>query len=81
MLTVNVFEAKTTLSKLLEQIETGQEKEIVIARHGRPVALLTHLTPRKPGKRIGVAKGRFQVPDSIDEENATIAGLFRGEPA
>ena len=78
---VNVFQAKTTLSKLLEQIETGQEKEIVIARHGRPVALLTHLTSRKPEKRIGVAKGRFKVPDSIDEENATIGRLFRGEPA
>jgi len=76
---INVFQAKTTLSKLLEQIETGQEKEIVIARHGRPVALLIPLTSRNTGKRIGVAKGRFKVPDSINEENATILRLFRGE--
>lgn len=81
MSTVNVFQAKTTLSKLLEQIENGQEKEIVIARHGRPVALLTQLTPRKPGKRIGVAKGRFVVPDSIDDNNEKVARLFRGESA
>ncbi len=78
---MNVFQAKTTLSKLLEQIESGREKEIVIARHGRPVALLTQLGTRKPGKRIGVAKGRFVVPDSIDEDNVKVARLFRGETA
>lgn len=81
MPTINVFKAKTTLSKLLEQIETGEEKEIVIARHGRPVALLTQLRARKSGKRIGVAKGRFVVPDSIDKDSAKVARLFRGEPA
>lgn len=81
MNTINVYQAKTTLSKLLEQIETGQEKEIVIARHGRPVALLSQLPTRKPGKRIGVAKGRFVVPDSIDADSAKVARLFRGEPA
>ncbi|MHB8834242.1 MAG: type II toxin-antitoxin system Phd/YefM family antitoxin [Candidatus Methylomirabilia bacterium] len=81
MSTVNVFQAKTNLSKLLERIETGQDKEIVIARHGRPVARLTRLATQKPGKKIGVAKGRFEVPDSIDEDNARVARLFRGEPA
>lgn len=81
MSVVNVFQAKTNLSKLLARIESGQDKEIVIARHGRPVALLTQLAAKKPGKRIGVAKGRFEVPDSIDEDNAKIARLFRGKPA
>ena len=81
MSTVNVFQAKTNLSKLLKRIETGQDTEIVIARHGRPVARLTQLATKKPGKKIGVAKGRFEVPDSIDEDNAKVARLFHGEPA
>jgi len=38
MSTVNIFQAKITLSKLIKQIETGQDEEIVIARHGRPGA-------------------------------------------
>ena len=78
MSTVNVFQAKSTLSKLIERVETGKDEEIVIARHGRPVARLTRLASVRPEKRIGVAKGRFQVPDSIDDDNAAIAKLFRG---
>ena len=75
---VNVFEAKSTLSKLIGRIETGKDQDIVIARNGRPVARLTQLASSRPGKRIGVAKGRFKVPDSIDTDNAAIAKLFLG---
>ena len=78
MSTVNIFQAKSTLSKLIEQIETGMDEEIVIARNGRPVARLTRLAASRPGKRIGVAKGRFEVPDSIDADNAAVARLFHG---
>jgi prevent-host-death family protein len=46
--TVNVHEAKTHLSKLLEQVESGGE--IVIARAGRPVARLVPFA--RPGKRV-----------------------------
>jgi len=55
MSTVNVFQAKSTLSKLIERVETGKDEEIVIARHGRPVARLTRLASVRPEKRIGVA--------------------------
>jgi antitoxin (DNA-binding transcriptional repressor) of toxin-antitoxin stability system len=78
MPTVNVFQAKTTLSRLLEQIESGREAEIVIARHGRPVARLTRLAERPAERRIGVAKGKLRVPDAIDGDNARVARLFRG---
>ena len=37
MTTINMFEAKSQLSRLVEAVETGAEKEIVIARNGRPV--------------------------------------------
>ena len=78
MSTVNVYEAKTNLSKLLERIEGGQDREIVIARHGKPVAVLSPVSSRKPGKRIGVAKGRFEIPDSIDGDNEQVGRLFGG---
>ena len=81
MPTVNVFEAKTNLSKLLERIEAGRDPEIVIARHGKPVAVLRPLPAGRRGRRIGVAKGSFEVPDSIDADNEEIARLFgAGEP-
>ncbi len=37
---VNVFDAKSPLSRLIEHIESGSEGKIIIARHGRPVARL-----------------------------------------
>jgi prevent-host-death family protein len=77
MSTVNMLEAKTHLSKLVEQVESGQEQEIVIARNGNPAARLVPIG-KVPAtdKRIGVAKGAFVVPDDIDADNAMIAKLF-----
>ncbi|MEW6490871.1 MAG: type II toxin-antitoxin system Phd/YefM family antitoxin [Thermodesulfobacteriota bacterium] len=78
MQTVNMFQAKSSLSKLVESIESGREDEIVIARHGRPAARLTRLEERPAQRRLGVAKGQFEVPDDIDGDNETIARLFLG---
>lgn len=75
---VNIFQAKTTLSKLVEQIESGQEHEVIIARHGRPVAKLVGLERQSGKQRLGVAKGAFVVPDSIDQDNLEITSLFQG---
>ncbi len=62
MVTVNVHEAKTNLSRLLAQVEAGEE--IVIARNGTPVARLVRCKPR--GKRQpGTLKGKITVPDSF----------------
>jgi prevent-host-death family protein len=64
--TVNIHEAKTHLSRLVEQVEAGQE--VTIARNGRPVAKLVPLTrdarPREPGSM----RGRFTVPDDFDAD-------------
>lgn len=76
MSTVNMLEAKTHLSKLVEQVESGEEPEIIIARNGRPAAKLVRFGGKPAGKRIGVAKGKFEVPDDIDADNAEIARLF-----
>lgn len=64
MATVNVHEAKTHLSRLLAQVEAGQE--VVIARNGAPVARLVPC--QTSGKReFGALKGRLVVPDSFFE--------------
>ncbi len=78
MHTVNLLQAKTHLSSLLDAIEQGEESEILIARDGRPVAKLVALGELPSGKRIGVAKDLFVVPDNIDFSNAEVARLFLG---
>ena len=78
MRAVNMLEAKSSLSRLVEALEQGREREIIIARNGRPVAKLVPLEARSPEKRLGVAKGLFDVPDDIDTRNADIARMFDG---
>ncbi len=78
MRAVNMLQAKTSLSRLVESIEQGQEREIVIARNGRPAAKLVPIDTCPAGARIGVAKGLFVVPDSIDMHNDEVAQLFLG---
>ena len=71
MTTVNVHQAKTHLSKLLERVAAGEE--VVIARAGRPVARLVPINPKEP-RRPGLAKGRlteaFFEPLPADELDA-----------
>jgi prevent-host-death family protein len=76
MQTVSMFQAKTTLSKLVEAVESGKEKEIVISRHGMSVAKIVSIARQPVQQRIGVAKGLFVVPDNIDETNELIARMF-----
>ena len=76
MPSVNMLQAKSSLSRLVEAIEQGQEREIVIARNGRPAAKLVPMDTVPAGKRIGVAKGKFKVPDSIDTHNEDVARMF-----
>ena len=76
MSVVNMLEAKNSLSRLVEAVESGAESEIIIARNGRPAARLVPLDESAPGPRLGVARGRFEVPDSIDAENDDIAEMF-----
>ena len=57
MTKVNMLEAKTNLSKLVEAVETGRETEIILARNGKPVA---RIVPIEEAPRIiGIADGQF----------------------
>lgn len=81
MTSVNMLEAKSSLSRLVEAIEQGREREIIIARNGRPAARLVPLAEASAGPRIGAARGCFEVPDNIDSSNAEVARLFMGDQA
>lgn len=62
----------------MESTKQGQEREIIIARNGRPAAKLAPMDAVPVGPRIGVAKGKFEVPDAIDAHNEEVARLFMG---
>ncbi len=76
MRAVNMLEAKSNLSRLVDAVESGVEAEVIIARNGRPAARLVPIKPVTSGKRIGIAKGKLAVPDTIDADEAAIAALF-----
>jgi len=55
---VNIFAAKTNLSKLIAKAEKGED--VIIARAGKPVARLTQLEPLKKPIRFGLMKGQIR---------------------
>ncbi|WP_419553488.1 type II toxin-antitoxin system Phd/YefM family antitoxin [Candidatus Poriferisodalis sp.] len=61
---VNVHEAKTHLSKLLNRVEAGEE--IILARAGKPCARLVPLEPEQTGRRIGLLRGLDVPPEFFD---------------
>ena len=76
MKTVNVHEAKTHLSKLLEIVEAGEQ--IVIARSGKPVAKLVPFEAQR--RRPGRLKGKIKLHADFDAPlPEPIARVFRGE--
>ena len=76
MCKMNVLEAKTNFSKIIAMLERGEEKEVIVARAGKPVVKITWIEPVDVSKRIGIAKGKFTLPDDIDECNDEIARMF-----
>ena len=82
MAQVNMLEAKTNLSKLVEAIESGAESEIVLARNGKRVARIVPLVvPAKNPRRLGLAQGVYG-DFSLEELNALndeVAKLFYGD--
>jgi prevent-host-death family protein len=73
---INIHEAKTHLSRLVERVEAGEE--LVIARAGRPVARLVPYRERREPRSPGGLKGRIWLAPDWDapEVNAEVAELF-----
>jgi prevent-host-death family protein len=75
---VNVYEAKTHLSQLLDRAAAGEE--IIIARAGRPVARLVALADASSQRRSpGGWRGKVRMSADFDELPAEIEAAFRGE--
>ncbi len=75
---VNIHEAKTHLSKLLQRVAGGEE--IIIARAGVPVARLTSVEPKRTVRPLDLDRGLYQVPEDFDAPlPAEILAAFGGE--
>jgi len=66
---INIHEAKTHLSKIVDEVAAGAE--VIIAKAGKPMARLSPISAPAP-KKLGLLKGKIKVPDdfneSLDEE-------------
>jgi len=79
MLTINIHDAKTHLSRLVERAAKGES--FIIAKAGRPMVKVVPLVePVAPSQqRIGFLAGRGQVPDDFDQMgHEQIRALFEG---
>ena len=74
---INIHEAKTQLSRLIERAARGEE--IVIARAGRPVARLVGLDRAQRPRRPGAWRGRVRIHADFDDLPAEIAAAFNGD--
>jgi prevent-host-death family protein len=80
MTTVNIHEAKTHLSRLVDEVAAGAE--IIIAKAGKPMARLTPISAPVRKKNLGLLKGKVNVPDDFnapldDETLAAFEGRQR----
>ena len=64
-ITINVYEAKTQLSSLLNRAEAGEE--IIIARNGRPVARLIGIGAHRPDRTPGSLRGLVHIGADFDD--------------
>jgi prevent-host-death family protein len=79
MKTVNIHDAKTNLSKLVDKVASSREA-LVIAKAGKPMVKLVPIDqPEAPKPRIGFMKGRIDVPANFDElARGEIEAMFGG---
>jgi prevent-host-death family protein len=79
MKVLNIQEAKTHLSRLVEQALAGEQ--IVIAKAGRPCVELTPYVPERAQRTIGGWEGRLRIAPDFDAPDPAVAALFEGAVA
>ena len=79
MTQVNMLEMKDDLSELVKMLETKQEDIIYLTRNGTAIAQMTLIPKKTAPKRIGIAEGKFKVPDEFDAWDQEIEEMFGGE--
>ena len=80
MQTINIHEAKTHLSRLVDQAANGEP--FVIAKAGKPLAKVVPLGAPEAGqaKRLGFLAGQIEVPDDFDQMgDSEVEKLFEGD--
>jgi prevent-host-death family protein len=79
METVNMHEAKTHLSRLVDKAAKGEP--FIIAKAGKPMVKVVAIEEPKPKKRYGFMEGAFSIPDDFDTMGqAEIEEMFYGKP-
>jgi prevent-host-death family protein len=76
MKTINVHEAKTHLSRILDRVSRGES--VIIGKAGKPVAVLNPYVASDKPRRPGSMKGRIKISDDFDADDDLIADLFEG---
>ena len=74
MLTTNIYDAKTNLSKLIEQVLLGEE--VIIAKAGKPIVRLISFKEEKKPRVPGLLKGKIWISDDFNDESEEINKLF-----
>ena len=77
MKVVNIHEAKTQLSKYLQDVADGQE--VVIGKYGQPIARLVPFVSEAPKIKFGLLKGQITVPANFDEPDQEVVRMFEGQ--
>lgn len=62
--TVNIYEAKTNLSQLVDKAAGGDD--VVVCRNGKPLVVITRLGGKRPPVRFGVLKGKVKIAPDFD---------------
>ncbi len=73
---VNMHEAKTQLSKLVDEVQSGTE--VIIARSGKPVARLVPYEERKSPRKPGRWRGKVWIAEDFDETPQEVIEAFEG---
>jgi prevent-host-death family protein len=77
MKVINVQEAKTHLSRLIDQVAAGEA--VLLGKHGKPLAKLTPYAPQSEVRPLGGYEGQIRIASDFDAEDERISLLFTGE--
>lgn len=77
MKTVNVQEAKTHLSRLIEIAAAGED--VILGKHGKPMARLTAYAPQTEERPLGGFESKIRIAADFDADDERINALFRDD--
>lgn len=76
---INVHEAKTHLSRIIEQVVASGEP-VTIARAGKPVVIVSAHPESRPARRkLGILRGKVRLPEDLNTLDVEIEKMFEGE--